>query len=346
MVEGSSAAARREKASPLVPKGMARTPTRAGTMRLALWASVGWLVVIGAYAVGFFAGGLAEPAPQPQALTALLFLLGAAGPVLMMAFAAMLLDRAEALRAELAALRSGLPSGDGSEPNRFARQAAEQSRLAASRLEAVEKALGEVAAVLATQGDGGSPRPERRTAPPQPQAVAGQPALPFDEASNPTAAPRIPWGDIARALEFPRNADDTAGFDAVRSAIRDPEVARLLQAAEDVLTMLAADGLHMEDLVPDHASLAAWRAYGEGARGQKATAIGGIRDEAVLAPVRARVRGDAIFRDACLVFIRRWNSLVGRVLGEMGEDPLLRDMADTRSGRAFMLVARAMGAFD
>jgi hypothetical protein len=30
----------------------------------------------------------------------------------------------------------------------------------------------------------------------------------------------------------------------------------------------------------------------------------------------------------------------------LGEDPLLRDIADTRSGRAFMLVARAMGAFD
>jgi hypothetical protein len=302
--------------------------------------------VIGAYAFGFFVGGVAEPGPQPQALTALLFLLGAAGPVLMMGFAAMLLERAEALRAEIAALQAGMAPGDGAGPMRFARQAAEQSRLAASRLEAVEKTLATVAAALAAQGDVGATRPERRTAPAQPQAVAGQPALPFDESAAPPAPPRIPWGDIARALDFPRDADDTAGFDAVRSAIRDPEVARLLQAAEDVLTMLAADGLHMEDTDPDHASLAAWRAYGEGARGPKAAAIGGIRDDAVVAPVRARVRGDAIFRDACLVFVRRWNVLVGRVLGELGEDPLLRDIADTRSGRAFMLVARAMGAFD
>lgn len=331
----------------LVPRGLDPAERRLSPTTLALGASVAWLVVLGAYAIGFFAGGAAAPAPQPQALTVLLFLLGAAGPVLLMVVAAMLLNRAEALRAEIAALRSGLGAPvESGDPARFARQAAEQSRLTASRLSEIEKTLAGVAEAL-----GGVPadaaRPERRTAPaPRPGGGAEQPALPFSEAAEAAPTPRIPWADIVRALDFPRDAEDRAGFDAVRSAIRDPDVARLLQAAEDVLSMLAADGLHMEDFVPEHATVSAWRAYGEGVRGAKVAAVGGVRDEAALTRVRERVRGDAIFRDAALVFIRRWNQLIGRVLAEMGEDPTLRDIADTRSGRAFMLAARALGAFD
>ena len=344
--EGSVA---QERPAPrrLVPRGLDPAERRLSPTVLALAASAAWLVVLGAYAIGFFAGGAGEPAPQPQALTVLLFLLGGAGPVLLMLVAAMLLNRADALRAEIAALRNGLgPPSEGGDPARFARQAAEQSRLTASRLGEIERTLAAVAAALGEAAPDAT-RPERRTAPaPRAGSGADQPALPFSEAAEAGPAPRIPWSDIVRALDFPRDAEDRAGFDAVRSAIRDPEIARLLQAAEDVLSMLAADGLHMEDFVPEHATLPAWRAYGEGVRGVKVAAVGGIRDEAVLERVRERERNDAIFRDASLVFIRRWNQLIGRVLAEMGEDPTLRDLADTRSGRAFMLVARALGAFD
>jgi len=38
--------------------------------------------------------------------------------------------------------------------------------------------------------------------------------------------------------------------------------------------------------------------------------------------------------------------VVARVFRELGDDPVMLEIADTRSGRAFMLVARAMGAFD
>jgi hypothetical protein len=109
--------------------------------------------------------------------------------------------------------------------------------------------------------------------------------------------------------------------------------------------MLAMDGLHMEDFPPEHGSLAAWRAYGEGTRGATVSVVGGIQDAALLDKVQAKLRTDSIFRDAALVFVRRWNGLVSRVLADMGEDRLLHDIADTRSGRAFMIVARATGAF-
>jgi hypothetical protein len=301
-----------------------------------LFASVAWIVVVGAYAVGFFVGDVAD-GPQPHALSAMLFLIGALGPVAMMGFAAMMLARTEALRDEIAALRAA-PAEAADGPRR-ARQSAEVLKHVAARLDAIERHL----AARTQDPELTAARVERRTAAPRQEARADQPALPF--ADSTAEAPPIPWADIVRALDFPRDQGDAAGFEAVRSAIRDPDMARLLQAAEDVLGMLAMDGLHMEDFAPELGSLAAWRAYGEGTRGAAVAAVGGIHDPALLDKVQAKLRSDSVFRDAALVFVRRWNGLVTRILAEVGEDRLLHAIADTRSGRAFMIVARATGAF-
>jgi hypothetical protein len=326
----------------LVPKGIERR-RKIDPVRVALIASAAWLVVIGAYAIGFFAGAAQPEVPQPRALSVLLFLLGGLGPVALMLLAASLLAQVEAIRQELARLTgTSSPALQGEGVQRYARQAAQQSAQTLARLEAIERLLGQIGP---STGQGTPSLAARRTtAPPPDEAETDQASLPLAE-DDAAPAVRVPWADIIRALDFPRDADDQRGFDAVRSAIRDPQVAQLLQAAEDVLTILAADGLHMEDFAPEHASLGAWRSYGDGTRGKAVAAIGGITDEAALERTRDRLRADPIFRDAGLVFVRRWNGLVTRILAEMGEDPALRDAADSRSGRAFMLVARAMGVF-
>jgi hypothetical protein len=133
---------------------------------------------------------------------------------------------------------------------------------------------------------------------------------------------------------------------ALRSALREPLAAQLLQAAEDVLSILAANGLHMEDLRPVHGAPVAWIAYAEGARGPDADAVGGVREPAALAAAQALLRADPVFRDAALVFLRRWNLLLGRAVAAFGAGETLVALADTRTGRAFMLLARALGAFD
>jgi hypothetical protein len=133
---------------------------------------------------------------------------------------------------------------------------------------------------------------------------------------------------------------------ALRAALRDPLAAQLLQAAEDVLSILAANGLHMEDLRPVHGGPAAWLAYAEGARGPEAEPVGGVLEPAALEAAEALLKGDPVFRDAALVFLRRWNLLLGRAVAAFGESEALVALADTRTGRAFMLLARALGAFD
>jgi hypothetical protein len=156
----------------------------------------------------------------------------------------------------------------------------------------------------------------------------------------------VGWTDMLRALDFPRDDGDEAGFAALRAALRDPQCAQLLQAAEDVLAILAGAGLHMEDLAVAPASAQVWRAYAAGARGAEIDAVGGVRDPEALAQAQSMLRADGVFRDAALVLAQRWGRMIARMAAEPRGAEMLTRAADTRTGRAFMLLARAMGAFD
>ncbi len=296
-----------------------------------------WLLAGLAYAFGLFAGSDEAPG-APATLTLALAVIAAAGPATLAGIGWLIARRLDALEARTEALRAALAgkSADaGGLSPAAARAATEAARAAAAETaRALSARLDRFEAALAGQ-PAPAPRATTRPAPADPQA-----ALPF----APSPAPPS-WEDALRALDFPRDENDAAGFAALRAALRDPDLAQLLQAAEDVLNILAADALHMEDLRPAAVPPAAWRAYGEGARGAAAEAVGAVREPETLARVQARMRRDPVFRDACLVFVRRWGQLMARAARELGEDPLLSGLGETRSGRAFMLTARAMGAF-
>jgi hypothetical protein len=315
-----------------------------GEARVALIAAAAlaglWLIAAAAYLAGLMTAG-EETQAAPGALTVALALIAAAGPAALAATGWLVARRVAALERETEALRAALV-GRGGEAGGLtpaaARAATEAARAAAAETaRGLSARLDRFEAALAGQPAAPAPAspPARRAATTDPQA-----ALPF----APSPAPPS-WEEALRALDFPRDEDDAAGFAALRAALRDPELAQLLQAAEDVLSILAADALHMEDLRPAAVPPAAWRAYGEGARGAAAEAVGAVRDPEALARTQARMRRDPVFRDACLVFARRWGQLMARAARELGEDPVLSGLGETRSGRAFMLTARAMGAF-
>ncbi|MGG7566313.1 hypothetical protein ACQ5SO_09145 [Rhodovulum sp. DZ06] len=154
------------------------------------------------------------------------------------------------------------------------------------------------------------------------------------------------WDSLARALDFPRDADDREGFAALEKAVRDPLVSDLLQAAEDALTQLAQHNVYMEDLSVVPAAPEDWAAFTAGARGPQASAIGGVQDAEAVDTVRALSRHDSIFRDTAQHLMRRYEALLRRVAEEPDGAAQMPRIADTRTGRAYMLSARALGAFD
>lgn len=158
-------------------------------------------------------------------------------------------------------------------------------------------------------------------------------------------APPLEGDDLIRALNFPETAEDEAGFAALRRAMKDRNAAQLIQAAQDILTLLSQDGIYMDDLRPDRARPEVWRMFGQGQRGRPIAALGGIRDRSSLALTSGRMKQDPIFRDAAHHFLRRFDKLFAD-FEKVATDSEISAMADTRTARAFMLLGRVAGTFD
>ncbi|MHA6263362.1 hypothetical protein ACXYMO_09180 [Arenibacterium sp. CAU 1754] len=187
---------------------------------------------------------------------------------------------------------------------------------------------------------------EQQRAAPAPEQVAtgdqGSLALgtPAEELSPP-----LPTDDFIRALNFPETAEDEAGFSALRRALRDRKTSQIIQASQDVLTLLSQDGIYMDDLRPDMARPEIWRQFAQGIRGRAVAPLGGVRDRTSLALSAGRMKQDPIFRDAAHHFLRLFDRMFVE-FEKTATDGDISALSDTRTARAFMLLGRVAGTFD
>ncbi len=151
--------------------------------------------------------------------------------------------------------------------------------------------------------------------------------------------------DLIRALNFPDTDQDTEGFTALRRALQDRSARQLVQAAQDILTLLSQDGIYMDDLRPDRARPEIWRRFAKGERGRAMASLGGVRDRSSLALTAGRMREDTIFRDAAHHFLRRFDQMLITFETDATDADLIA-LSETRSARAFMLLGRVAGTFD
>ena len=146
-------------------------------------------------------------------------------------------------------------------------------------------------------------------------------------------------------MHFPESADDREGFRALRIALEDRVVAKLIRAAQDVLTLLSQDGIYMDDLTPELPLPELWRRFAAGERGRSIATLGGIRDQSGLALTAARMKADPVFRDAAHHFLRSFDRTFSLVEPN-ATDADLAELSNTRTARAFMLFGRVTGTFD
>lgn len=219
----------------------------------------------------------------------------------------------------------------------------------------VEKKLEEIAAAqrktehaIATFT---SIRPDQRASA-APKTALPQARGPVEEQGNlalgtPAEAMAAPVNiaDFIRALNFPENAEDKEGFRALRRALQDRQTAQLVQASQDVLTLLSHDGIYMDDLRPDRARSEIWRKFARGERGRAVAGLGGVRDRSCLALAAGRMRTDSIFRDSVHHFLRKFDQTFA-AFESHASDADIGDLSDTRTARAFMLLGRVTGMFD
>lgn len=158
-------------------------------------------------------------------------------------------------------------------------------------------------------------------------------------------APPLSVADFITALNFPETADDKEGFRALRRALSNHKVSQLVHSAQDVLTLLSQDGIYMDDLTPDRARPEVWRKFAAGERGVSVAPLGGVRDRSSLALAAARMKQDAIFRDAVHHFLRKFDKTLAEFEAS-ATDEEIAGLSNTRTARAFMLLGRVTGTFD
>ncbi|WP_282601976.1 hypothetical protein [Paracoccus sp. PARArs4] len=190
-----------------------------------------------------------------------------------------------------------------------------------------------------------APRPQSRPRlpePPRPDAPRpdAQPSMALDAPPSQS----VDAATLIRALNFPDGPDDHEAIDALRQALRDTTNSRVLRSAQDVVTLLAGRDIYMDDLPPDAAQADAWRRFAAGERGSAVASLGAVHDDQALEAVSAMLHDDDVFRDTAHHFLRNFDGLLARLVPEL-DDLQIAVMADSRSGRAFMLLGRVAGAF-
>jgi len=230
---------------------------------------------------------------------------------------------------------------------------AQQQRAAISSEPSVSRKLDEIAAAtrktesaLATFSTTRRHAPQPASSVAQVSAEAGgdQGSLELGTPAEDLSAP-LATDDFIRALNFPETAEDEEGFAALRRALRDRKAAHLIQAAQDVLTLLSQDGIYMDDLRPDMARPDVWRQFAQGTRGRAVASLGGIRDRTSLALTSGRMKQDNIFRDAAHHFLRRFDQMIAE-FEPTASDADISALSETRTARAFMLLGRVAGTFN
>lgn len=195
-----------------------------------------------------------EPAPEGQrGLRFLMTMLAVFMPVAMIWVAATAARASRVMREESQRLQAAIDA---------IRQAyiAQQQGGRISTEPSVSRKLDEIAAAtrktetaLATFSTRREdPRRSPVAAPVAAPAQQDQQTLPLGTQSA-DIAPPLEHEDLIRALNFPETAEDEAGFAALRRAMKDRSASQLIQAAQDVLTLLSQDGIYMDDLRPDRA---------------------------------------------------------------------------------------------
>ncbi|MEM9581242.1 MAG: hypothetical protein AAF891_11195, partial [Pseudomonadota bacterium] len=205
---------------------------------IAVALSVLWLIG----AAVFFLTLPAEPVPgETGGLRFIMTMLAIFMPVAMIWVAATAARSSRVMREESQRLQAAIDA------IRQAYVAQSQGRNLATE-PSVTRKLDEIAAAqrktettlakFSTKRDTSAPVRKSQPAPEADVVATDQPSLALGTQAI-DITPPLDRIDFIRALNFPENADDKDGFDALRKALKDRKASQLIQAAQDVLTLLS-----------------------------------------------------------------------------------------------------------
>ena len=341
-----SGAAKRIASMGLNTYGQRDAPSLISTIEIvAIVLSILWVLVISYFYLTADPSAGGEEAP----LTSLMTMVGVILPLAVIWIGASAARTARTMREESARLQAAI---DGMrhayvEQQQMAGMSIKRSMEA--KIDSISKAQERAEAAIAGMARTAAPEPAtpKVTAEAAPQMeITDQPPLALGTPAEalPAGDP-LTMGEFIRAVNFPENEKDKEGFRTLRRALKDRAAARLINAAQDVLTLMSQEGIYMDDLTPDRARPEIWRQFAQGERGREIASLGGIRDRSSLTLCAGRMRSDPVFKDTVHHFLRQFDRTLAQAEPRM-TDVELTQLGNTRTARAFMLLGRVTGTFD
>ena len=154
----------------------------------------------------------------------------------------------------------------------------------------------------------------------------------------------LTWEIILKALNFPKDKNDVLGFSALKRAREHNAISELLRVSEDFLNLIAKDAIYLDDLIIEPPPVEAWLNFIRGDQNNNKRSLTCIGIDAQIQKLKSRIKSDAIFRDTSLMLMRRFDLLLRDRLETASDDEIFK-IAETRSGKAFLIVGKLSDSF-
>lgn len=154
----------------------------------------------------------------------------------------------------------------------------------------------------------------------------------------------ISWEILLKALHFPRDKNDLAGFSALKIAHENNIISELLRVSEDFLNLIAQDGIYLDDLKIDPPPVESWLNFVTTDQKTNKKRLGCVGIDIKIKKLKSRIKTDAIFRDTSLTLMRRFDRLLRDKLRTANDEQIFK-IAETRSGKAFLIVGKISDSF-
>ena len=154
----------------------------------------------------------------------------------------------------------------------------------------------------------------------------------------------LTWELILKALHFPKDEHDLMGFSALKIARKNNTFSELLQVSEDFLNLIAQDGIYLDDLKIEPPPIEAWLSFISTNQNRNKRRLNCVGIDRQIKRLKSRIKTDTIFRDTSLMLMRRFDVLLRDHLKLANDDQIFK-IAETRTGKAFLIVGKLSDSF-
>lgn len=141
------------------------------------------------------------------------------------------------------------------------------------------------------------------------------------------------WIHFIRAADFPQHATDPDTLHAIENVLKNKSAVKFLEFSEDMLALLAENNLFMEDYEPHIPPLENWICRPLDLSFDHQSLIAARK-------ISGLIRNSIDFEKISHAFTNVFDEMLNRIFDETDGHEVL-GLADTRSGRAYLLITRA-----